>query len=199
MIGKTIAGVAVLPLVLMMAGGCAQPTPESCRLNYTNTGAAVGVVGGAAVGTAIAAIANAGAGGYVAGALGGAIIGGVIGAMAGSAQDKACHDMALRQALDQAIAANQAREAEAAAAAASSRRRPSAAQASASPQYESVAWANQMTKRTGSITPLAAVPDAAKEQVCMTYADQQVVNGNSQTVTGKACRADNGEWKLVSS
>jgi surface antigen len=196
MLGKMIAGAAMLPVALMMVGGCAQPTPESCRLNHTSTGAAVGALGGAAIGTVIAAAAHSGAGGYVAGALGGALVGGVVGAMAGRAQDKACHDMALRQALDQAYARNQEREA-AAAATASSRQRAASAKASAT-EYQSVAWANQMTNRTGSITPLSTVPDTAKDQVCMTFADQQIVDGTAQTVTGKACRADNGEWKPVS-
>jgi surface antigen len=198
MISKLIAGVIVLPLAVVMVSGCAQPTPESCKLNHTKTGVLVGAVGGAAIGTAIAAASNATGGGFAAAAIGGAVLGAVIGGIAGQQQDKACHDMALKQALDQAIAANQAREQAAAAAAASRQRAARApAAAAAAPEYQSVAWANQMTNKTGMITPLATVSDAAKDQVCMTYADQQVVNGQTQTVTGKACRADNGEWKPV--
>lgn len=199
MISKLIAGAIVLPLAVVMVSGCAQPTPESCKLNHTKTGVLVGAVGGAAIGTAIAAASNATGGGFAAAAIGGAVLGAVIGGIAGQQQDKACHDMALKQALDQAVAANQAREQAAAAAAASRPRAARAPAAAPATEYQSVAWANQMTNKTGMITPLATVPDAAKDQVCMTYADQQVVNGQTQTVTGKACKADNGEWKLVAS
>jgi surface antigen len=198
MIGKWIAAAIVLPLAAVMASGCAQPTPESCKLNYTQTGLVAGALGGAAAGGIIAAATHASGGGVAAIVVGGALLGAAIGGIAGQAQDKACHDMALKQALDQAVAANAARE-QAAAAASRPQRSAARAPAAAAPEYQSVAWANQMTNKTGAITPLATVPDAGSDQVCMTYADQQVVNGQAQTVTGKACKASNGEWKTVSS
>lgn len=201
MMGRVMKAMVAAIAALGLAS-CAEPTPESCRINYTTTGAAVGMLAGAAAGTAIAAIAGASGAGFAGAALGGALLGAAIGAIAGAQQDKACHELARRQALDQAIALNEERQRQQQAAAAAQRSaavaRPAAQQAP-SAQYQSVAWANQMTSNSGTITPLAVIPDSPKDQVCMTYADQQVVNGQPRTVTGKACRGSDGQWKTPTS
>jgi surface antigen len=198
MMVRVVAATVLVPVAIVM-GGCAAPTPESCQTNYTKTGAVVGALGGAALGAGIAALANASGGGIGLAAVGGALVGAMVGAIAGQQQDKACREMALKMALDQAVALNASRpppapargETASASATASS---PAAAPA---PAYQSVAWANKMTNNSGTITPLGMAADAPADQVCMTYADQQTVNGQVQTVTGKACRQPDGEWKPV--
>lgn len=199
MIMKVIGVTALVPLAIAI-GGCATPSQESCSINYTATGAAVGVVAGAALGAGIAAIANAGGGAIGVAALGGALVGGIVGAIAGHQQDKACHAFALKQALDQAAVLNASLPPE-------TSRAPSTSQGTvarstpATPEkprtYQTVAWANQMTSNSGTITPLGVAADSASDQVCMTYVDQQTVRGQVQSVTSKACRGSDGEWKPV--
>ena len=197
MISKVVCSAALVPMALAL-GACQTPSAETCKLNYTATGALVGVAVGAAAGSAIAAIANATGGAFAGAALAGALVGGIIGAIAGQQQDKACHDFAMKEALDRAVALQQSspdpdppRPSQSAAAAPAAPR--------AVPQYQTVAWANQMTGNRGSITPLARVADSPKDQICMTFADQVIVNGQPQTVNDKACRGPDGEWKRASS
>jgi surface antigen len=210
MIVKLVAAATLVPLVIVM-GGCATapPTPESCTMNYTATGAVVGAAAGAALGIGIAAIANATGQGFGMAAIGGALIGGIAGAIAGQQQDKACHAMALKQALDDAAEVARARRAgtadrpapapAAAPAPAQAQAVKAAPTATAQPAaYQTVAWANRMTNNSGSITPLGPVEEAPAEAVCMTYVDQQVVRGKTESVTGKACRGPDGEWKPMS-
>jgi surface antigen len=189
-----VVGVAALVPLAVVVGSCAEPTPESCKLNYTATGAAVGAVSGAAMGAAIAALAHASGGGVAAAALGGALVGTMIGVIAGQQQDKACHDLALRQALDRAVALNATTDPPVPTSSSRSTAVAVPARSSSEPQYQSVAWANQMTKNSGNITPIGKVTTTGDDQVCMTYADQQIVNGETKTVTGKACRRTDGEW-----
>ena len=40
-------------------------------------------------------------------------------------------------------------------------------------------------------------PGDTSDAVCMTYADQTISGGQTQTVTTKACRAPDGTWKTV--
>lgn len=201
MIWKLVSAAVVLPMALTMIGGCQAPTPESCSTNYTATGALVGAAAGAAAGIGIAAIANATGQGFGLAALGGAVIGAAAGAIIGHQQDKACRAMALKQALDKAAEeARQRRAAEAAVAAAAPSRstaRPAAAAAQPAP-YQTVAWANRMTNNSGSITPLGLVEEAPADAICMTYVDQQIISGKAESVTGKACRGPDGEWKPMS-
>jgi surface antigen len=203
MIWKFVGAAIVLPSAIAM-GGCATGpvTPETCTMNYTATGAMVGAAAGAAAGVAIAAIANAAGSVFGVAALGGALIGGIAGAIIGNQRDKACHDMALKMALDQA-AAEVARERQAAADAASARASQTAAASRRAPAaepaaYQTVAWANRMTNNSGSITPLGVAADTPTDAICLTYVDQQIVGGKSESVTSKACRAPDGEWKPVS-
>jgi surface antigen len=194
MMVRVVAATVLVPVAIVM-GGCAAPTPESCQMNYTKTGAVVGALSGAAIGAGIAALANASGGGIGLAAVGGALVGAMVGAIAGQQQDKACREMALKMALDQAVALN-ASQPPPAPARGTAAAAPSQAAAPA-PAYQSVAWANKMTNNSGTITPLGMAADAPADQVCMTYADQQTVNGQVQTVTGKACRQPDGEWKPV--
>lgn len=200
MISKVVCATVLVPMAIAL-GACATPSAESCKVNYTATGAVVGVVAGAALGSAIASIANASGGAFAGVALAGALVGGIVGAIAGQQQDKACRDFALKQALDKAVEVNQAM-ADSAPVAETAPRAASAASAAPArplPQYQTVEWANQMTGNKGSITPLSQVSDGPKDQVCMTFADQQIVNGQPQTVTDRACRGSNGEWKRATS
>jgi surface antigen len=194
---KLIGAAVAVPLAIAMGGCATQATPEACSVNNTARGAVIGAAAGMAGGLAIAAIANATGQGFGLAALGGAVVGGIVGAIAGQQQDKACHQMALRQALDRAAEQAQAqRAAEAAAAAASAPSRPAAAKAPAQVQeYQTVAWANAKTQNSGSITPTGLAEDAPADMVCMTYVDQQIVSGKAESVSAKACRAPDGEWK----
>jgi surface antigen len=170
--------------------GCTA-TPENCRLNYTATGAAVGAVAGAGVGAAIAASSQASGAGIAVATAGGALVGSMIGAVAGRQQDQACRQLALNQALDRAVAVNQAR---------GYRTSSGSGQARAStpsgppPRYQTVEWANEATNSTGTIQPLASA-DGPSDQVCMTYYDQQSSSSSTQATTGKACRGSDGQWR----
>jgi surface antigen len=195
MIGLSAAALATA----VAAGGCAA-TPENCRLNYTATGTAVGVAAGAGVGAAIAAASGARGGGIAAAAAGGAVVGGLLGAVAGRQQDQACRQLALNQALNRAVALNEAR---------GYRPRPASTSASGGsaqprastpsgppPRYQTVEWANEATATSGRIQPLA--PADSGDQVCMTYYDQQSSSASTQANTGKACRGSDGQWRPAS-
>src|SRR5262249_8307815 len=124
-----------------------------------------------------------------------------------------CHQVALREALNRANAENERlrREQEAdrkAAEEAALRARDTSQEAAVAqpvvqtmppppkprraPEYMSIGWANEMTKNSGVITPLADASTA--KEVCMTFSDMQTVNGQSKTVYGKACRGSDGDW-----
>jgi surface antigen len=190
-----ISGRSAAAVLLTAAlAGCAA-TPESCRMNNTATGAAVGAVLGGGLGAAIAASSHASGGAIAAAAAGGVLVGGLVGAMAGRQQDQACHQLALKQALDQAVALNQSRAPQQSQAQASSAPAKPYVPSGPPPKYQSVEWANQATKNGGTIVPLNTVADAPADQVCVTYYDQQSTSGQTQATTGKACRTPNGEWK----
>ncbi len=189
-IGISAAAVAAAVAV----GGCAA-TPQNCRLNYTATGAAVGTVAGAGVGAAIAAASGARGSGVAAAAAGGAVVGGLLGAVAGRQQDQACRQLALNQALDRAVALNQARgyrPRQTSTSGGSAQTTPSAP-SGPPPRYQSVEWANEATASSGRIQPLA--PADSGDQVCMTYYDQQSSSSATQATTGRACRGSDGQWR----
>jgi surface antigen len=106
--------------------------------------------------------------------------------MIGQQRDQACHQLAMKRALDDAAAAEAARQAAAAASA-----------PPAPPAYKPVGWSNTKTGNSGTITPVAQTAGVTAGAVCMDYVDQQIVNGQAQRVTAKACRAPDGEWKPV--
>lgn len=193
---KALGLAALVPVAISMGGCAGQVTPESCKLNYTATGAAAGAIAGGLLGAGIAAAAHAGGGGIAGAAVGGALLGAAAGAIIGQQRDKACHELAVRQALDKAVAMSPPPPPPSNTNTAAAAPRPQAPQQK--PYYESVAWANSVTNTTGTVTPLSQVASAdASDQVCMTYSDQRTVDGKSQTVVGKRCRGKDGEWKLV--
>jgi surface antigen len=211
MMWKAIGVAAIIPLAITMSG-CAAPSPESCRIDRTGTTIAAGVIGGAVLAAGIAAVAHSNSGAVAAIGLAGALVGGVVGAIVAHERDKACHDLALKEALDQAVAVNEGIQSRTPAIASESPVTPEAQdkvdtkpaavvipQTTEPLKYQTVAWANSMTNHAGSITPLVAATDSPKDQVCMTYADQQLVDGKMQTLTGKACRASDGKWKTMGS
>jgi surface antigen len=183
--------------LMTVAVGSCTATPENCRLNYTATGAVVGAAAGAGVGAAIAASSHASGGGIAAATAGGGLLGGLVGAMAGRQQDQACHEMALKRALDQAAALNEARgyrPARQSQAALGGGQTKAAAPSGPTPRYQSVEWANEATSNNGKIQPLAT-SEGPSDQVCMTYYDQQNSKDSSQATTGKACRGPDGQWR----
>jgi surface antigen len=190
-----MVGIGSAAVVVAVAMGSCTATPESCRMNNTATGAAVGAVVGGGLGAAVAATSHASGGGIAAATAGGAVVGGLIGAMAGQQQDQACHQLALKRALDQAAAANEARgyRPRQTTQGGSGQARASAP-AGPPPRYQSVEWANEATNHTGTIQPLGTT-DGPSDQVCVTYYDQQSGNGTSQATTGKACRGSDGQWR----
>jgi surface antigen len=207
-------GMAFAICMSIVAGGCAV-TPQDCQLNQTTTGALVGAGLGGALGGIAAAASGMRSGAGLAVAAGAMLIGAAIGAAVGHHNDEVCHQMALQQALDQAMVANaewQAQEAQReqdaakmAAAQAQRHQAPHAALAvqvhtpapPVEPEYMSVAWANMMTNTTGAITPLNSITAPAADQVCMEFADSQVVNGVAKTVRGKACHSSDGKWNPI--
>jgi 17 kDa outer membrane surface antigen len=177
-----------------VAVGSCTATPQNCRLNYTATGAAVGAVAGAGVGAGIAAASGASGGGIAAAAAGGAVVGGLLGAVAGRQQDQACRQLALNQAMDRAMALNEARGYRPRRASTSGgSAAPQPAPSGPPPRYQSVEWANEATASSGKIQPLA--PADSGDQVCMTYYDQQSSSSATQATTGKACRGSDGQWR----
>jgi surface antigen len=180
----------------LAVGSCAT-TPESCRLNYTATGAVVGAAAGAGVGAAIAASSGASGGGIAAATAGGAVVGGLLGAVAGRQQDQACRQMALNQALNQAMAVNESRGYRPRPTSSGSSQSRASAPSGPPPRYQSVDWANEATSSSGKIQPLAPA-EGPGDQVCMTYYDQQSTSSATQATTGKACRGSDGQWRSTS-
>jgi surface antigen len=189
-----ILGAAAFAAVAV--GSCAA-TPENCRLNYTATGAAVGAVAGAGAGAAIAASSGASGVGVAAATAGGAVVGGLIGAVAGRQQDQACRQLALNQALDRAMAVNEARGYRPRSSSGGSTQPRTSTPSGPPPKYQSVDWANEATNGSGKIQPLAPA-DGPGDQVCMSYYDQQSSSGSTQAATGKACRGSDGQWRSAS-
>jgi surface antigen len=187
-------GIGGAAIFLTVAVGSCTATPESCRLNYTATGAAVGAVVGGGVGAAAAAASHASGAGFAAATAGGALVGGLVGAMAGQQQDQACHQLALKRALDQAASANEARGYRPGQARGGSGQAKASAPSGPAPRYESVDWANEATSHSGKIVPLSTA-EGPSDQVCMTYYDQKSTEGATQATTGKACRGTDGQWK----
>ncbi len=196
----TAAGVALT--------SCA-PTPENCRLNQTATGMAVGAAAGLGAGALIAAATRSGGATGLAIGLGTGVIGAAIGAAIGQEGDKACHQMAVRQALDLAMAQQQRMEAErqswmqpsaaASAGSTSAAKRKALAQAAPPPpKFEVVQWQNGSTSNAGSVQPLSISTNAATKQDCADVEDTFVVNGQPQVKTAKFCKMSNGDWQPAS-
>ena len=192
---KALGLAALVPVAISMAGCAGQVTPESCKMNYTATGAAAGAIAGGLLGAGIAAAAHAGGGGIAGAAIGGVLLGAAAGAIIGQQRDKACHELAVRQALDRAAAMSPPPPPPSNTNTAAAAPRPQAPQQK--PYYQSVEWANSVTKSTGTVTPISRIA-AAGDEVCMTYSDQRTVDGKTETVVGKRCRDKDGEWKQAS-
>lgn len=222
---KLVARTVIVAMMATTLSNCAA-TPENCRVEQDTTGQ--GIMIGAGVGVAAGGIAALAAhqrnGNAAAIMVGAALVGGLVGAIVAHERDRACHELALRQALDQAVAQNamlqrEREEAERKAAEEEAQQRakalrpegqnPSEAAPAAvvtpvshtppepakKPEYMSVAWANRVTGHSGTITPLADVSDANAKEVCITFKDDQTVDGQTKTVIGKACRGSDGDWK----
>lgn len=186
---RLIGAFVAIPVALTVSG-CATPeTLEACSVNYTNRNVAIGAIGGAAAGVGIAAIAQASGGAFAAAAVGGAVVGAIAGAVVGQKQDEACRQLARKRALDEAAEAERARRVAAATAAATAPPPPA--------EHRSVAWTNPRTNNSGSVTPLGPVAGETAEAVCMSYVDQQIVAGKTESVTARACRGPDGVWKPV--
>jgi surface antigen len=217
--GNIFRGTAFAVSMSLLIGGCAV-TPQDCQVNQTAKGALIGAGIGAAVGGIAAAASGLRSGAALGIAAGALLLGAAIGAAVGHHNDAVCHQMALQQALDDAMAANaawQAREAErqqeeSAAAAAqeaaqqqSSHRAPAIASTrpvqpsspGPKPEYMTVGWANKMTNTQGEITPINTVAATTTDQVCMEFEDTTAVNGETKSATGKACRSADGKWNPV--
>ncbi len=227
---RAIACVLIAGLLTSCAASArrwAEENPQNCQINQNTTGAsvAIGALGGAAVGGLAAGLSGQHGGNAAAIVLGAAAVGAIVGAVVAHERDEACHQLALQQALDLAIAQNdelqrqqaaarQAAEQEAARQAAEQETvsqgtqqpqntsEPMAASGSPqsstpenTPEYQTVSWADRMTNNYGAITPIANIADASNKQVCMTFQDTQTINGQSKTVLGKACRGSNGDWQ----
>lgn len=205
MVAYTAAGVSLA----LLLGSCAT-TPQDCAVNQAARGAAIGAIAGGTIGGVGAALAGARSGTGLAIAAGVAVLGAAIGAAVGHHNDEVCHQMAIQQALDQAMAENQQaavrQEHERVAYRHTARhsRVPTrravhhAVARSAVPEYQTVAWANSMTDTQGAITPIDSVAGPGSDHSCMTFDDTQTVDGQTKTVVGKACRGSDGQWKPVS-
>lgn len=212
---RSVAGIAIAAMLSNCSGNgpFAAATPENCQINQTTTGsgALIGAGVGAVAGGLAAGLSGQNGGGAAAIVLGAAAVGALVGVIVAHEHDKACHQLALQQALDLAMARNdelqqeqdsaaqQAAEQQAAAQAVNSQQRakpsPAAPQSASKPEYMTVAWADKMTNNSGAITPIADISDSSSKQVCMTFDDTQTVDGQTKTVVGKACRGANGDWQ----
>jgi surface antigen len=223
---KLVAQTAIVAMLAMLLNNCAA-TPESCRVEQDTTGRGIliGAVGGAAAGGLAAALGHQNNSKAAVIVVGAALVGAFVGSVIAHERDKACHELALKQALNQAIAQNielqrLRDEAERKAAEDEAQRRTATQMSGNStprrststqsvtpvshtpttpppekPEYMTVAWANQVTRNSGTIKPLEQVSDANAKEVCMTFADTQTVDGQTKTVVGKACRGSDGDWR----
>lgn len=98
---------AVLLTTAAVLTDCAA-TPESCQIgqNTTGAGAVIGAGAGLALGGLAAGLSHQRGGAAAGIVLGAAALGAVIGAAVAHQHDEACHQLALRQALDYAAAEN---------------------------------------------------------------------------------------------
>jgi len=215
---ELVTRAAMVALTTTLAGSCAV-TPESCQLNQTATGALIGAGLGAAAGGLAAGLSHQHGGSAAAVVVGAAALGAAVGAIVGQERDKACRQMALRKALDLAVArdaeqrqrlaeqqaaAQQAQQQAAAESPPATKKptRSSTKEAVATPpappppppEYMTVAWADKMTNNSGAITPIASVSGTTSNQICMSFNDTQTIEGKTQTVVGKACRGNDGDW-----
>ena len=202
---KLVARMAAGLSLVVVLGSCAA-TPENCQFgNKAGTGALIGGAAGLALGGIGAAAGRSHGGAGLAIAGGAMLVGAAIGAVAGHMQDKACHEMAVKRALDQAFALDMAmREREQA-----QRARSKSSTASAAPRrpagtqsrpaaYQPVNWGSNASSSTGLVVPIGPIAsDRPDAPVCYSYNDTQLVSGVPQTVTVKSCQLANGEWKAA--
>ena len=209
--GRIVRRIGLIVAACMLVSGCAV-TPESCRLNQTSTGALVGGAAGAALGGLGAVLGNARGGTGAVIVVGAALVGAAIGAAIGHERDKACHQLAVKQALDQAMAENDAwqarqREYEEQLAQAQSQQsttptKTAHKQAAAAlpeppspPEYMTVAWANSMTGNQGAIKPLNNFTDPASNENCFNIEDTEMsANGEVKTIPARVCHKADGKW-----
>jgi surface antigen len=65
-----------------------------------------------------------------------------------------------------------------------------------SPTHRATSWKNPDTGNTYTITPTRTYK--VYNRYCREYTTKAIINGQEQTVYGKACRKPDGSWKAVS-
>jgi hypothetical protein len=193
-------------IVLLALSGCADAPgmPDTCRYNQTAVGAVVLGTGAAAV-TAVATHGNK------LDTVLAFLAGGAVGAYLGNLEDQHCQQVATQQAMDQALARDQAREAslpvETTAQALAPPPRvvrhyhhkklvPPPPAAAPEPAYTPVTWTNN-SGDAGVIKPVRLYTDAQSGETCATVQNVTKTNGangpSTQGNTLVTCNV-NGKW-----
>jgi hypothetical protein len=189
--------------VLLALSGCADAPgmADTCRYNQTAVGAVL-IGGGAAAVTAVATHGNK------VDTLLAFLAGGAIGAYLGNLEDQHCQEVATQQAMEQALAREQEREAslpvETMAQALAPPPRPvrhyyhkklikPAPAAAPQPSYAPVTWTNN-SGDAGVIKPVRLYTDAQSGETCATVQNVTKTNGaGTQGNTLVTCKVD-GKW-----
>lgn len=157
MIKKIAFRTAALLVSGTLLSSCAA-TPENCQLgqNTTTTSAVFGAGAGLALGGLAAGLSGQRGGAAAGIVVGAAVIGAAIGVAIAHAHDEACHQLALKQALDLAQAENARVQQEAAA-------RQEAQQAAQAEEAEREAKQAEQVKTKGRKAKVPSVPPSAPE------------------------------------
>lgn len=67
-----------------------------------------------------------------------------------------------------------------------------------SPSNQTSAWKNPDSGHSGTFTPVATVSDSSGRP-CRTFEQTVVMDGETERVTGRACRRADGTWELINS
>lgn len=61
---------------------------------------------------------------------------------------------------------------------------------------QTVEWVNPDTRNSYSVTPVSRYQDQ-RGQTCRSYTSEVIIDGQSHTRAGTACRQENGAWSIV--
>jgi surface antigen len=141
---------------------------SACGGNGNKDGEKIGTAAGAVIGTVIGAKSGSGSGKVLSAGLG-AIFGAWIGKIIGRHLDE----------MDQQQANEKAQEA-----------------MDTADVGQTTSWSNPDTGNSGTYTPTSARTDANGEQ-CRDFESTIIIDGKQEQASGRACRQDDGAWKIV--
>jgi len=65
------------------------------------------------------------------------------------------------------------------------------------PTGQTSRWSNPDSGNSGTITPTRTVQKAEEDQPCREYESTVTIDGQLETITGMACRQDDGTWRTL--